>query len=763
MIKLLHTEVDVVPDRKPQRQPLPEGFIGMGTGVLRISNTTERENAYTVRIRCDHPYWQDAWFRLSGIPPAPGEAPASSKPDQLGPKDQWIKVFVSNGATRDVLISFFVPRKPECRSSAYPFEVVVETQVLDSSPTAKHKERITEIRGTMILRPFYAWTTEYQPEERRAGIFRRKGAFELIVRNQSNDWLYCDVKVGKSQELLAEVETLRVAVPPPEPGKDSFRSVPLRAVCKSRFIRGAPKPTDLPLTVQRAEAPTVPPMPDEATSGVASAGLGNPGVHGDTAEQSPPEVPGRLVYNPPIPATLTGLVQSLAKNAMALSMLFIGLVVAFNLFILLFYRIARNITEFAPLVGKVKNGERILVKGNYLTGSQVWIFEKGKEGGEPLAKLRVTQDRSTGTKGDRGLVPTKSDELGQALFNKVVVLKLQRTTYLDLLTPLLPAHMAANFPVTIGDPPRESKPPEVFFPNSVQPGKPVVLTGSNLGDKGSVLFGNTPVQPSSWTNTKIVVKAPSDIMSSTVTVVLLKPDSTKLAEKALEVVFMPEETTGGETGGDVGGGPGGGTASGGGTGAGGGTATGAGSGSGSGTGGRTAGGTGSTTSGYVPIVSIPGYRELVAFDYRAASRALNAERDLQNPSAFAVCAIAYAELGQSREAREALDSAETVLPSVRRRGGGAYNDARVLIMIAKARLAEARNGQSDDVARMFGEAGDFAMSQKTLGYPGLAMVQYFVRARNFEQAKAIAAAVEANFALSAEEQATLQRIRGRIR
>jgi len=61
-MKLLNTEIDIVPGRKPQKQPVPEGWIGPGTGVVRLTNTTSQENSYTVRLVCDNPYWQDQWY-----------------------------------------------------------------------------------------------------------------------------------------------------------------------------------------------------------------------------------------------------------------------------------------------------------------------------------------------------------------------------------------------------------------------------------------------------------------------------------------------------------------------------------------------------------------------------------------------------------------------------------------------------------------------------------------------------------------------------
>src|SRR5688572_8335550 len=115
-MRLLHNEIDVVPGRKPQH-PAVEGVVGPGSAVLRLQNTSSQENAYTVRLQCDAPYWQDDWYEIRPLPPPPGEGvPATTKSDQIGPKDRWVKVYVSRGGTRDIQIAFDLPQKPDARA-----------------------------------------------------------------------------------------------------------------------------------------------------------------------------------------------------------------------------------------------------------------------------------------------------------------------------------------------------------------------------------------------------------------------------------------------------------------------------------------------------------------------------------------------------------------------------------------------------------------------------------------------------------------------
>ncbi|RYG41319.1 hypothetical protein EON79_21010, partial [bacterium] len=183
-MKLLHNEIDVVPGRKPQKQPLPEGYVGQGVAVLRLTNTSARQNSYTVRVKCDAPYWQESWVRIMALASGGDQnAAPAGKPDQQGPREQSLTLFVKDRGVRDVVLNFFVPEKSECRAGVYPVKIVVETRIVSDDPRQARKERIVEIPATVIVRPFYQWTVSYVPEERRVGIFRRAAAYEMVVEN----------------------------------------------------------------------------------------------------------------------------------------------------------------------------------------------------------------------------------------------------------------------------------------------------------------------------------------------------------------------------------------------------------------------------------------------------------------------------------------------------------------------------------------------------------------------------------------------------
>src|SRR5262245_17475164 len=136
-VRLLHTEIDVVPGRKPQ-QPTVEGSVGSGAAVVRLTNTTSQENAYTVRVKCDTPYWQEAWCTLAALPPTYGDAnlPPTGKADQPGPQNRSVKVFISAGGTRDVQVILNVPVTPDSRAGKYDIAVVVETHIPETGGAA---------------------------------------------------------------------------------------------------------------------------------------------------------------------------------------------------------------------------------------------------------------------------------------------------------------------------------------------------------------------------------------------------------------------------------------------------------------------------------------------------------------------------------------------------------------------------------------------------------------------------------------------------
>ena len=312
-MKLLHSEIEVIPGRPGSRPSVvSETQPVLGSAVLRIVNPMPQENAFVVRVGCDHPLWQEAWYTLTSLPPPPGSVPdgQSGKHDQRGAQDRSIKIYVPRGGSRDLLLRFDVPQQPESRAGRYPFTIEVETQVVGAAG-ARRQSRITAIPGIATIRPYYRWSLDVTPEQQRVGLRRRAADFEVVVTNEGNDWLYCDLQLPRPRDMVLDCPCQRLAVPPPEPGetiligaRDSRpgtqRSVPLRAVSHLKTIKGSLTPQPLLLSALRLDAPSVPPPVSDETFARVGAVVANP-----TTESQSVVGDRAVLYHPPIPSTLT--------------------------------------------------------------------------------------------------------------------------------------------------------------------------------------------------------------------------------------------------------------------------------------------------------------------------------------------------------------------------------------------------------------------------------------------------------------------------
>lgn len=503
-MKLLHTEVDVVPGRKPKKEPLPEGYVAQGTAVLRITNTSNRQNAYTIRLKCEEPFWQDSWFQIGAMPPTggPENQPPSGKPDQPGARNQSVTIYVQDRGTRDVFLAFFVPEKSECRAGAYAVKIVVETRIVSNDPQEARKERITEFPATVIIRPFYKWTISYSPEDRRVGFFKRGKEYEVVVENQGNDWLYCDLRMPRPQNVLVETLTARMAVPPPEPGAESIRTVPFKAISRVHTFRGARQAMPLPITVQRVHAPTVPPLPEEALTGPSGANVGAAVVTTETTDVGTPEVPATLTYSPLIPATLTGFLQALAQNFRGIVFVVIGGILCWQMAYFTWEYFFRNITEFRVVTSQVQLNKPFKIKGRNLAGAKILIFDasgKNQISDPVIPKLgadSLTQSEYTVTLKD------------QALDHKLIRIGAQRLGSLSFLAGFLPVEKDPA-EIQVGTPPQQpGAPASASVPSIVAPGQPLEIGGVSLGDaskQGKVVLGGQTAKVLSWTDTKITV------------------------------------------------------------------------------------------------------------------------------------------------------------------------------------------------------------------------------------------------------------------
>ncbi len=648
-MRLLQSEVDVVPGRKPQKQPLPEGFVGPGIATLRIQNTTPRQNSYTIRLKCDEPYWQDAWYTLAALPPTgdPQNNPPTGKPDQPGPRNQSLTIFIKDAGTRDVLVSFSVPEKSECRAGVYHGKLIVETRVVSDDPHAARKERITEIPITIIIRPFYEWKVSYTPEERRVGIFRRKSQFELVVENHGNDWLYLDLKLPRPQNVLVETPVQTISIPPPEPGVDSVRTIPINAASRLKNIRGSRVPTPLPLQIQRLEAPSIPALPEEAAFGPCAANTGAAVVATESNDTGVPEVPGKLIYCPPIPDTLQAFFEAIGRNARGLIFAVIGFIVAWQLAVFTYEIYFKNITEIRVGRSTIKIGEPFRIRGKNLIGSQIMLFD-------PQTKAQIGESitpKMSKNPLDEWVTVTITDK---DLDGKKVVIGAQRLGRMTFLNRFLPITKDPTS-VQIGKKAEVLKDPVGGLPATVKSDGQLVVGGENLGAKpGKILIDGKPGVIVSWTDQKFVVKLPKLVPGNPVNIRGQTADGRKIdlapGQALVEDIMIegdPTTTGGGDfptTGGQgeqTGGGPGGGT----GGGPGGGTGT---------SGGGSSGGTVNTpNTGELPS----SYNLLLSFNRSDWNKIAAQTRSAKSSGELAVRAYALACLNDVDGARAAINKA----------------------------------------------------------------------------------------------------------
>jgi hypothetical protein len=501
-VKLLQSEIDVVPGRKPQKQPLPEGYVGTGIGTLRIDNATQRQNSYTIHVKCDQPFWQDVWCTISALAPGGGaeNAPPSGKPDQPGPRGQSLTIFIKDGGVRDVLLSFFVPEKSECRAGVYKATVIVETRVVSDDPHAARKERITEIPISIIVRPFHKWQVSFSPEEKRVGLFRRKTDFELAVDNQGNDWLYVELKLPRPQNVLIDAKVQRLAVPPPDGDRESIRTAPVRAVTRQRVVRGARTPTPLPLTVQRIEAPSIPPLPEEAAFGPSGANLGAAVIGADTNDIGVPAVPSKVVYCPPIPDTLTGFLEAVVRNIKGLVVALIGLFIAWQVAFFVWDFYFKTLTEVDPDNFTVQLNKPFGVSGKNLIGSRIILIDPttGKQMGQQL-QIKPNPQRLN----DAVFVTITDPNMN----GKSALLGAQRLGSMTVLNSLLPV-IKSKGEITIGNKPTEKKAIVAQLAPSIAATDKLVIGGQGFGSaKGKILVNGLTVDLAqvTWTDTQITI------------------------------------------------------------------------------------------------------------------------------------------------------------------------------------------------------------------------------------------------------------------
>lgn len=521
-MKLLQTEIDIVPGRKAQKQPLAEGMVGQGTTVVRITNNTTQENAYKVQLSCDNPYWQDTWYTIAPLPPTGSStnAPAPGKQDQVAQNGRVATVHITRGGERDVMIIFNVPRKHDSRAGLYQLTVQVETRVVGQAAGLRRKDRFTALQALAIIRPFEpfdAWRVEFQPETRKVGFFKRAADYEAVITNECNDWLYCELRVPRPKDVLVQTPVVRVAVPPPEPGQErSVRTAPIRGISRVRPFRGEKLPLPLPVTTARLAVPSVAPLPEEALYAPASANCHAAVVEADTQDMRLPPSEQALVYSPPFPATLSGCLGAIAQNGKGLIMTLIGLIVAANLAVFMFEQLFRHNIVAEPFRTQVAPGGVLTMGGRWIKGARIYIDNDT----QPAELAQAPEERGARNffaNTLRAVHPSHLQLVGvkipETYDGKRIRLTVQRAGALPFLGPLLPKYKCGGI-VQVGNPPKAPEPPKkayAFVTPTVAKGQQFAISGSSLGSSGQVMLGSESARVVRWTPARIVASPPAGV------------------------------------------------------------------------------------------------------------------------------------------------------------------------------------------------------------------------------------------------------------
>jgi hypothetical protein len=375
-MQLLHHEINVEPGEKPIQDLRKSGAVGFGRAVLRLENKSRLINAYRVSVNCEDIRWNQDWCKLDALDAPTGEqvGAAGYRPDEIGLHREYVKVFVLAGSTRDVAIDIEVPLNPSARAGVYKLQIVVDVSITDLSGATREEQRQVK-DATVIIRPYYDWTLQVTPKERKVGCFKRRERFEVQVENRGNDWLYCDFSVSELEAVQIKCEADRIAVPPPNGSGKTVRQIPMQVFHPKRIWRGGRQQYQLQVTAVRVNAPSVAPLSERAVAGDADANFRAAVLARDTRD-NPTRVLTipKLIFGPVIPATLTDFFRSLIASGRSLLFFVIGLILAAHIAVFVWGQIARTAFRVDP-TGSWKPHEDLLVRGNYLTSALVDVLD----------------------------------------------------------------------------------------------------------------------------------------------------------------------------------------------------------------------------------------------------------------------------------------------------------------------------------------------------------------------------------------------------
>lgn len=383
---LEHKIVDSDPGTPGDQTPAGRANMPFrGSAILHLTNQTEQNNAFRVRLRCDSPFWRPDWYRLSLMTGTTPTLAEKIDEEHGGPTDPYLDLRVPPGARCDVLIQFVLPKVPDSRAGRYHYTVEVETYIL-AGGGATRPERLRKFPAELIVQPFYEWNVDLAPAQQRVGrVFRRTRDYDLVVTNRGNDWLYCNIRARSTNDLFLKSFAGDLAVPPPQPGEQVTvpeisdpvagyqRLVPIRAVTRLKAARGEDKPQPLDVTFRRLDAPSVRPPINRAGYDLQGAVISSPAP---PTEQ--PKLLGQdyaLIYRPPIPASWTDAIGRGIGSIKGAALTIVGLIILVHLAALAWGGLYESSYKLQTVSSEAQIGKQIGFSGKWLLGSHMILSQ----------------------------------------------------------------------------------------------------------------------------------------------------------------------------------------------------------------------------------------------------------------------------------------------------------------------------------------------------------------------------------------------------
>jgi len=569
MIILLQKEINIVPGRQMPVRP-PDTQIGENCAVLQIINNTNQENEYTIRVECAAHGWRDEWLRVASIAEVGdgGSYSQPSKPD-MALSDGSLRIYVARQSQRKVLLAFHLPKAPDSRAGRYPLTVSVRTRITAGSQSPQ----VEELRINAFVEPYYEWGLTFDPPKRGVGLFRRRAAFEVMVVNRGNDWLYCQLRPPQAQqqaEMRVALLSEAVAVPPPDQDQsESVRRVPLLAQTLIKQVRGGEKALPILLRAYRIDAPSVPQIPQQNYGAVE---VQRPDHVLSTITNEPPNIVdetfqvGTLAYYPLVRSFVTGSVKWVVDNIKAAMMALVGILFFLVLMNIVWQAFVRDM-RVEPLVGRVTESDRIVpFKGRYTQGATVYVYTKsGSISANNPTKLngvKYGEDAKNKAKKSEGHAPATA----QSVINQLNVTNPQYVVAdLDEIWDDLKRGDKLRFKIVRGsifarlvkgwltyecntvidvEKKAEAQPLaapallKAYWP-PVEAGKSATITGSRLGSGGAITVDGRDMQIMKWGDAAITFKVPADMEEAKKGVLEVMRDDGQVVSGSIDIKANP--------------------------------------------------------------------------------------------------------------------------------------------------------------------------------------------------------------------------------